>query len=240
MAFTKQGILAKIHSAKNKKRQLEEAKALGWTEGDPYSAKEIIELHDKHCLLIRDHHHNYAPGGAFWQRMQGHVADLSCAPVIRMVDDAFDEVPAKSESDFLELMNRIGARMAIAIRDNDAELFFQLHEVLKCRRDGKDLSELKPKDLALQLKPGRKPSVYDLSRVFPLALVSVIGVRLRGYSPIEQLSKERISRAEITKEVNKFGATISEGELSRWINKFDFAPFMAEQPIARKRPKKED
>ena len=89
------------------------------------------------------------------------------------------------------------------------------------------------------MKPGRKRSVYDLSRVFPLALVRVIGVRLRGYPPIEQFSKERISRAEITKEVNKFGATISEGNCP--VDQLlDFAPFMAEQPIARKRPKKED
>lgn len=239
MALTKKGFEARRQLAETRKRKLEKAKSLGWAEGDPYSAEEIIALHDKHCLLVRDHVLNYAPGGALWQRIQGHVADLSWAPVLRMVDDAFDESRANSEEAFNDLLKRIGAYIALAIRDDNAELFHQIHVVLKHRRDGKDLRELKPKDLGIKAKRGRKPSTYDLSRIFPIALADVTGARLKDYPPLEQFTKERISRAEVKAVVANLGGTISESELSRQLKAFEFSRFMAEQPIARKRSKED-
>lgn len=225
--------------AEQTKLELEHAKELGWVEGDPYTAEEIVALHEIHSTLVRDHILNYAPGGAIWQSMLGHVADLSFAPVLRMVDDAFSESPRRQEQEFNELLKRIGAHMAVAISENNAELFHQIHVVLKHRREGKNLADLTPKDLGMKVGPGRKPSRLDLSRVIPLVLIRLTGNRLDGYSLDGERSKEKISRAEFANKVReRTGAKISEFELSRQITRFQFGQFMAEQVIAPKRPKK--
>jgi hypothetical protein len=130
--------------------------------------------------------------------------------------------------------------MAVAIRDNDADLFHQLSVILSYRRDGKKLSEISFKELRVRKKPGRKPSTVDLSRTFPIALIKATGNRLESYYLEGERTKEKITRAEIRREVIRWGGTISESEMSRWISKFKFGPFMAEQPIARKRREKTD
>lgn len=229
------GILAREEI---EKRQLEKAKSLGWIDGDPYSPKEIVALHEIHCSLVTDHFLTYAPGGAIWQAIQGHVADLSISPILRIADDVYRAESSISEPEISELLQHIGAHMAVAIRDNNAELFYQLHMILSYRRDGKSLSELTLKDLGIKSGRGRKPSPIDLSRLFPIALARVTGNRLEGYQFEGEGTKERISRAEIIKDVKQRGGTISESELSRWITKFKFGSYMAEQPIAQKRRKK--
>lgn len=238
MFIGRKAIQAKAQLAELKKREFEKANLLGWVDGDPYSAKEIVELGEKHSLLVRDHYFNYAPGGAHWQMTQGHVANLEFAPVLRMVDDAFAEPSILTADQFHDLMKRIGAHMAIAIRDNEESYFEQLATVLRWRSEGKNLADLKPKELNLQLGPGRKQTPLDLSRVFPLALVAVSGRRLLPYALKDEYTRDRIARAEIIKKVSEYGSTISQPELSRWIKKFEFAPFMAEQPIAQKASKK--
>jgi hypothetical protein len=225
--------------AELKKREVEKATLLGWNEGDPYTAKEIVELHEIHCSLAKEHVFNYAPGGALWQFSHGRIADLSIAPLLRMVDDALRE-DSSEIVDSQDLLKRIGAHAAVAILDNNAEFFYQLHVVLSYRRDGKDLSDVPLKELRVKSGRGRKPSRIDLSRTFPLALMEATCHRLDGYSVAEKRTRLRISRQELKKGVRKWGGTVGESELSRWITKFKFGRFMAEQPIARKRRKNPD
>ncbi|MDA7921295.1 hypothetical protein N9B73_06015 [Verrucomicrobiales bacterium] len=238
MALTKKGIAAKVQLAEIKKRELEKAKSLGWAEDNSYSAKEIIALHEKHCSLVCDHILTYKQGGAHWQLMEGHVADLAISPVLRMVDDAFREPSILSVPQFHDLMKRIGVNVALAVNSNDAEFFHQLALVIEKRANGGSLTDLKPKDLGLKASRGRKKTPLDLSRVFPLSLVRVIGRRLRTYASEGEYRADRVTRQEICDQVQTYGATISESELSRWIKRFEFSQFMEEQPIAQKRPKK--
>lgn len=235
MFLSKKSLEAKLREAERRKRELEKAQSLGWIEGDPYTAKEIVALHEIHCSLVEEHVFRYSPGGALWQFSQGHVAELSFAPVLRMVDNAFREIPGQTRDGFHNLLERIGAHMAIAIRDNNAELFHQLHVVLSYRRAGKRLSEIPLKQLSPKNKRGRKASCVDLSRLFPLALMDITATRLSGYGRSRSVViKEKITRAEITEHIKGYGGTISDTGLSRWITKFKFGAFMAEQPIALK------
>lgn len=226
------------HNGTHSETVEEKAKTLGWIEGDPYDANEIVALHGIHCSLVEDHFLSYAPGGAMWQALQGNVADLSAGTVFRMANDAIQAESSQSGPQLRKLLGGIGAHVAAAIRDNDAEFFYQLHMILSHRRDGKPLSDLKLKDLRIKSGPGRKPSTIDLSRLFPIALARITGNRLEGYQFEDEATKERISRAEIIKCVKQGGGTISDSELSRWITKFNFGSYMAEQPIAQKRRKR--
>jgi len=237
MAFTKGGLEAKMKLAEINKRELDKAKSLGWVNGDPYSAKEILALHERHCSLVCDHMLTYKPGGAFWQNVQGHVADLEISPLLRMVDEAFKEPSIISVPHFHDLMKRIGATVALAASSNDTDFFKQLALVIEKRANGESLTEIKPKDLNLKNGRGRKKTPLDLSRLFPLALIRVSGRRLKAYALEDEYRKDHVTRDEIVTLIQMRGATISASEFSRWINRFDFAPFMAEQPIARKKPK---
>ena len=99
--------------------------------------------------MVDAHVFTYAPGGAIWQYNQGLVADLQFTPVLRMVDDGFRESPSRTKSELDELLARIGAHMAMALQQNDADYFRRLAVVLKARKDGRTLSSLTRSELLL-------------------------------------------------------------------------------------------
>jgi hypothetical protein len=114
--------------------------------------------------------------------------------------------------------------------------------ILKARAEGRPLKELSAKELGIKQTKGRKRKPIDLSRAFPLALFNATLKRNRDDAPAGMWTDSKITRDEllslIQDEQKKAGLKkpppISKPELSRWIAKFNFGEFMAEQPIARK------
>lgn len=207
------------------------------TNAGPYSADELEDLFEFHCQLVQLHVFNYATGGALWQSQQGAVADLPFAPVLRMVNDYFDESSSLSEADRRDLLTRTGAHMATAINANDADYFRRLAVVLEARKEGRALTSLSRRDLLLPARRGRAKTPHDLSRVFPLSLYDATRTRLKSFADAGELTSARVTRDELKRIVRANGGTISEQELSRQITNFKFGRFMAEQPIALKPPK---
>lgn len=216
-----------------------------------YTAEELAELTLIHFKLVDEEVFDYKTSGAMWQTLQGKVADEPFGHVLRMVDDLFGRNQELSKLDVRSLVESgdsivhtfvhlIGAHLAISIRDNDARYFKSLAVVLDARRKGIKLSKLTNKDLFRKTGRGRSKTPLDLSRVFPLVLIEATGSRakmLNGEAFFGEFTDTKIRREELKKAVKNWGATISESELSRWIKKFSFGQFMAEQPIARKRQK---
>ena len=199
-----------------------------------YSTDELVELRQIHYSLVEEHVFNNGPGGAIWQCNHGLVADLSFAPVLRMVDDGFREGLERTKAELDELLVRIGAHTAQAVHQNDVDYFRRLAVVLEARKQGRGLSTLTRKELLLPSRRGRGKTPHDLSRAFPVALIELTRIRLEPHAKPKELTTARITRDELKRCVRTRGGTISEQELSRWITAFDFGRFMAEQPIARK------
>lgn len=207
-----------------------------------YSNDELARLREIHCEIVRDHILNYAKGGAIWQRTQGIVADVPAGVVLRIADDAMDESQMRTKDAIRDLFTHIGAYIAPCIQQNDAAFFEQMGIILKARAEGRPLKELTAKELGIKQAKGRKRKPIDLSRAFPLALFNATLMRSRDHAAAGMWTDSKITRDEllglIQDEQKKAGLKkpprISKPELSRWITKFNFGEFMAEQPIARK------
>lgn len=195
----------------------------------PYSIDELAELRDVHYQLVDTHVFNYRPGGAVWQRNHGLLADLSFAPVLRIVELEMGEGVTRTKAEIDELLLKIGAYTALAVQQNNADDIRRLAVVLEARRQGRSLASLTREELFLPPRRGRPATPHDLSRAFPLALIEVTRRRLAPHAKPDERTDARITRGELKNLVS-----ISEQELSRWISKFNFGKYMAEQPIARK------
>ena len=200
----------------------------------PYSPEELAELREIHYALVGKHVFNYRPGGAIWQRLHGAVADLPLDPVLRMVEDAYRDQLHRTKSELDDLLSQLGMLLAVAIRDNDADYFRRLAVVLDTRKEGLKIASLTRKELLLPPKRGRAKMPRDLSRAFPVALIKVTGNRFEVHAFPGEFTLARVTRSELKRQLVDDGATISEQELSRWLSRFNFGRFMAEQPIARK------
>ena len=173
----------------------------------------------------------------------GLVAELRSYTVLRMAEERCRENPPLPERQSLDLMMSIGDHVAAMIVSNDAEYFEQLAVVLRARKAGKPLNSLARSDLKIKSGRGRKSTAADLSVAFPLALCHVTKRRSLAHSAENVFTRSRITREELAREIQRQQSKggrpksprISESRLSEWISNFSFiAPFMAEQPIARK------
>ena len=206
--------------------------------GDELSDQERAQLREINCALVGEHILAYATGGALWQRREGLVADLPVGPLLRMVEDVTggSALNAKERAD---IVSWIGERFIRAVRGTDADFFLQIGRVLKARREGRDLATVTAKELGLLRRRGRKPQGFDLSRVFPLAVIGVTMPRHEISAAPGEFTKKRISRNELLIAIrNLQGAkfVISESELSRWITRYGLNPFM-ERPSCAKIPR---
>lgn len=211
-----------------------------------YNEEELSLLREICCKLAGTEIFNYSEGGSLWRRLHGLVADTPISPLLRMTDDVLAthgmELPSDAQTNVLK---KLGVHLAFSIRDNDAELFEQLAIVLRARRENRPIHSLKARELRIRQGPGRKPAMLDLSRAFPLALLGVTMRRSRDHAQAGEFTDEKITRTELLKAIQreqqnsgmKTPSEISQSELSRWISAFNFQRFMAEQPIAHKRPK---
>ena len=76
---------------------------------------------------------------------------------------------------------------------------------------------------------GRKPQRFDLSRVFPLAVIEVTMRRHEKTAAAGEFTRQRISRNELLlaiRERQRVKLVISDSELSRWITRYGLNPFM--------------
>lgn len=228
------GAKAKIGNAKS---QVAPEEGRGNGSPEEYSDTELSSLREAHYRIIDSHVFTSAPGAAAWQRLHGNVADAAFGYFFRYSfregDPSlkFPEAPEK-------LLSAIGTTCVDAILRRDSNFFRGLAASVEAIKDGRKLSTLTRRELFLPPKKGRNKSPNDLSRVFPIALSEASRRRLIGHSEPPELSRRRITRGELMAIVRSFGGTISEGELSRWLARFQFSQYMAEQPIARKRTTK--
>lgn len=211
-----------------------------------YDETELVRLREIHCELVRTEMLNYGQGGSIWRRLHGVAADTPVSPLLRMTDDAFGMHGINPSPENLDyLWKKLGCHLALAINENDAELFDQLAVVARARRAKRPIHSITAKELRMRRTKGRKPMSFDLSRAFPLALMNVTMRRSRDHAPDGEFTDIKISRSELLRaiqnEQRKSGVCkppqISETELSRWIAHYKFQPFLAEQPIARKSAK---
>ena len=121
------------------------------------------------------------------------------------------------------LLVRLESALSRAVRGTDADFFLQIGRVLKARREGRDLATITAKELGLLRRRGRKPQGFDLSRVFPLAVIGVTMRRHEISAAPGEFTKKRISRNELLIAIRTLQGVkfvISDSELSRWITRY--------------------
>lgn len=207
-----------------------------------YSENELLNLYELHCNLVKNEILNYTPG-ANGRLLYGLTGELEASILIRLSEDACnagDDSLSKEVAFFA--LKKLGAHIAIIIKENDDQKLEQLCVILRARKKGRPLHTLTANELKISQGRGRKAKRSDLSRAFPLALIDVTQLRSQSHSG-EKFTRAKITRSELLAAIQKnqiFAEMdnppkISEGELSRWIAEYDFQSFLDEQPIARKR-----
>lgn len=171
---------------------------------------------------------------------------------------------AEHEREQAPILAKLGKMAFEAFFQKDAAYFRAIALYIECNLPGgprtkrtttingwkcTELYPIKYDELGIKKKRGRAKTAHDLGTVFPLALGKVIFERehwvdiLTGYQrpkdcPNNGYNLRKITRGEVMKAVRDYGGSIEEGSLSRWLTRFKFNRFMAEQPIALKPQKK--
>ena len=202
-----------------------------------YNESELAELLEIHYKLVERNVFTHAPGAALWHSLLGHIADYPAGLAYRIALEAISGSRPPSNSELTELLVKVGVLSVRAIQESDSGFFRQIAVIIAAKKEGRSIASLSRKELFLPTKRGRPQTPHDLSRVFPLALMTLTGRRFVIHAEDGKFTKARITRAELMRQVRADGGTISDEELSRQLALFDFGRYMAEQPIARNPPK---
>ncbi len=151
---------------------------------------------------------------------------LSLPPSLRKV---FSNTWGNSALSSEDIQRRAGVWLLMQMEGNRAETIQLLAKILKLRKKGKTVRELKQSELGLKNGSGRKNDWNALENILGIALGNV------GRKYAER--RERIPRDELREEINRIARgnglgddyEIQEKELSRWISHFKVNPYMRQK-----------